>query len=420
MPMYTKWVLALMLGLGSAWAQQTTLYRGFAEVQQPINLPNGAWVWQPGTNLWNSLVAGTLRLQGVSELSRQVQTKAAPAVLSAYVGKKIAFFWEGKWNEATVVDAGLPLFLFEGRYLSSLPGVVTYPDPSGFGKTPELSITFRYQGQGAATLGYLTRGLSWSLRYSLDIARNPDGSPVGELVGWATLNNGLEQTLNLGRIELVAGSVPLLEGGLAQAQAQAPLQRSFMTADTAAAAPSAEFVGEASGVYRYRLPGEWVLESGSTEVPFLRSRIAPVFYWRYSAGFSGASEMRFERGYRFEAPENLAGGLVSLRDGGVFVGQSSFSDLGKGNEARLSLGADPDGRADRRVENLGQGRYRVTMTLRNPKTYPIEVEISEAFDSRSTLDFPSATRTPEGYRLRIALRPGEVRALSYAVTIPTR
>lgn len=414
-----KAIAALFVCAGLALAQQATFYRSFTEVQQPLQLPANSYTWQPGEALWGSLVSGTLRLAGVTELARKVRTRPAPSVLAAYQGQKISFFWNNQWQEANVVNADIPLFLWDGRYVNSLPGTVAYPNPNGFGQKDSLEVIFDYRGQGNATLAYLTRGLTWGLRYSLEIGRADDGTASGELTGWAVLNNNLSQTFNFTRVDLVAGSVPLLEGGLSGpvAMASAPMARSSLGME--AAAPDAEYLGEASGVYRYRLAGAVRLEPGQTELPFLRTRLSPVFYWRYYSAFSGAAEMRFERGYRIEAPENLAGGMVTLRDGGLMVGQSSLADVGKGLEARLSLGQDPEGRAERKVETLSQGRYRVTLTLRNPRTYPIEFEIAESFDSRGVLDFPNATRTPEGYRLRLTLRPGEVKALTYALTLPT-
>lgn len=413
-----KAIAAFLVCAGLAVAQQATFYRGFSEVQQPLQLPANSYTWQPGEALWGSLVSGTLRLIGVNETTRQVRTQSAPPILAAYQGQKVSFFWNNQWQEATVVNAEIPLFMWDNRYLSSLPGPIAYPNPAGFGQKDRLEVLFGYRGQGSATLAYLTRGLSWGLRYSLEVGRSEDGTATGELTGWAVLNNSLSQTFNFSRVDLVAGSVPLLEGGLAApVPMAAPMARSSLSMD---AAVGAEYLGESSGVYRYRLAGAVQLEPGQTELPFLKTRLTPVFYWRYNGSFSGSSELRFERGYRIEAPDNLAGGIVTLRDGGVMVGQSSLGDVGKGLEARLSLGQDPEGRAERKVETLSQGRYRVTLTLRNPKTYPVEFEIGENFDSRGVLDFPNATRTPEGYRLRLTLRPGEVKVLTYALTLPTK
>jgi hypothetical protein len=394
--------------LGMALAQDSVIYRGFAELRQPVNLPAGAWTWAPGQNLFQSLVPGTLKLSGVIEQSRQIQTTAVIPPLVAYQGKDVSFFWEGQWRTAKVVDASRNLFLFEKRYLVGLPGVVAYPDGSGFQAQPGPKVIFRYQGSGAAKLSYLTRGLSWTLRYTLE---------EGELTGWATLTNSLGTALKLGNTQVVAGAVPLLEGEYNAPSPAAITMQMRSRAAEATEMDAAEFFGEAGGTFRYQLPGDVVAEPGLTELPFIRTKVVPIYFWRYQGGLS-QGRLNFERGYRFDAPENLAAGAVSLREQGVFVGQAGMSDTGKGGLVRLSLGPDPDGRADRKFEQIAKDRFRVTTTYRNPRSYPIEIEVIEFIPQPFTLDFNEAEKTPEGYRLTITLKPAESRVLVYTLTMP--
>ncbi len=397
-----------MLLLGAALAQEATVYRGFAELRQPLNLPPAEWVWEPSEVLFQSLVPGTLRMLGVAERSRQIESPAQPNVLAAYVGKEVQFYWEGEWRRAVLVSAEQNLYLYEGRYLVGLPGTVAYPDTSGF-NPPGPRVVFRYQGAGAATLAYLTRGLTWSLHYTLD---------DGELVGWATLENRLGQTLRLGRVELVAGRVPLLAGvygGLVSRPEARMLQ-----APPAADADEAAFVGEAAGTYRYRLLGDLVLGPGLTEVPFVRARVQPAYLWRLQAAFSAERELAFMRGFRFTAPENLAAGVVSVRQQEVFVGQASMGDTAKSYPVALLLGPDPEGRATRQVEQQARNRFRVTTRIRNPKAYPVEVEIQERMPQPFTLEGEGLERIPEGYRLRFTLPPGQSRTYSYTLTLLQR
>ncbi|GIW26490.1 MAG: hypothetical protein KatS3mg069_2757 [Meiothermus sp.] len=394
--------------LGAVQAQETIIYRGFAELRQPQTLPQNEWIWEPGETLFQSLVPGTLRLIGVTEQSRQVQVAAPQTPLSAYVGKEVQFYWEGQWRKATLVSAERSLYLYEGRYLVGLPGTVAYPDPSGFNATPGPRVIFRYQGGGVGTLAYLTRGLTWSLRYTLE---------DGELTGWATLSNALGRTVRLGRTDLVAGSVPLLEGGFS---VPTPRPETRMLQAAPAIADEAAFVGEAAGTYRYRLPGEVTLEAGLTELPFLRTRVQPVYLWRLQAGFSTERELALVRGFRFAAPENLAAGVVSIREQGVFVGQAAAGDTARGNDVSLMLGPDPEGRAIRQVEQQARNRFRVTTRVQNPKSYPVEVEIQEAMPQPFSLEGEGLERIPEGYRLRFTLAPNQSRTYTYTVTLQQR
>jgi hypothetical protein len=333
----------------------------------------------------------------------------------------VQFFWEGQWREATLVNADKNLFLYEGRYLVGLPGPIGYPDPSGFGSLPSPKITFRYQGAGPASLSYLTRAVSWNLRYTLQAGHSSGGDAAnlegGDLVGWASLSNGLDRPVQLGATELVAGAVSIVEGDQMPPR---PLNRSLPAAAPMADAAGAEFVGEAGGTYRYRLPGEVTLEPGTTELPFLRSKVAPVYTWRYQGSFNTAKELHFTRGYRFQAPDNLAAGTVSIRDGNTFVGQAVLPDTAKGSEVNLTLGPDPEGRAVRSIELQAKNKYRVITTLKNPKSYLVEVDLAEVFPQPFTLELEGAERTPEGYRLKLTLAPGQSRSVVYSVTFPQR
>lgn len=373
-------------------------------------LPQNEWTWEPSESLFQSLVPGTLRLIGVAEQSRRVQVAAQQNPLTAYVGKEVQFYWEGQWRKATLVSAERNLYLYEGRYLVGLPGTVAYPDPSGFNAASGPKVIFRYQGAGAGTLAYLTRGLTWNLRYTLD---------DGDLIGWATLTNGLGRPVRLGRTELVAGSVPLLEGGF-NVPAPRPETRMLQAAPAAADVAEAEFVGEAAGTYRYRLPGELTLEPGLTELPFIRTRVQPTYLWRLQMGFSTERELAFVRGFRFVAPENLAAGVVSIREQGVFVGQAGTGDTAKGNNVHLMLGPDPEGRATRQVEQQARNRFRVTTSVRNPKSYPVEVEIQEMMPQPFTLEGEGLERIPEGYRIRFTLAPNQSRSYTYTLTLQQR
>jgi hypothetical protein len=168
----------------------------------------------------------------------------------------------------------------------------------------------------------------------------------------------------------------------------------------------------------------------------MRARVQPVYLWRLQTGFSTERELAFVRGFRFVAPENLAAGVVSIREQGVFVGQAGTSDTAKGNNVTLMLGPDPEGRATRQVEQQARNRFRVTTSVRNPKSYPIEVEIQEMMPQPFTLEvLDSASgqtanaavqpgegleRTPEGYRIRFTLAPGQSRSYVYTLTLQQR
>ncbi|WP_457628995.1 hypothetical protein [Oceanithermus sp.] len=276
------------------------------------------------------------------------------------------------------------------------------------------AVTFYYRGSGDAQLAYLTRNLTYGLHYELDV-------DTGALVGWAKVRNGLGRPLTITRLTFVAGEVPLRSGSAPTMEKSARALALDVAASDAAPAPV--YVGSGGGVYRYVLENPPVLEPGVNELPFLRASVQPVYTWRYQGGFARGDRLAFLRGYTFEAPARLAGGVVNLRDAGVFLGQAGLQNSAMGARVQLWLGADPEGRAERRIEVLKDEReekaYRVSTAVRNPRDVPVRVEVEEYFNAREVeLKLPaSAERTPQGYRWMVVLQPGEARTFAYTVTL---
>ena len=104
----------------------------------------------------------------------------------------------------------------------------------------------------------------------------------------------------------------------------------------------------------------------------------------------------------------------------MFVGQAATSDTAKGNNVNLMLGPDPDGRITRQVEQQTRNRFRVTTSVRNPKSYPLAVEIQELMPQPFNLEGEGFERIPEGYRLRFTLAPGQSRSYTYTLTLLQR
>ncbi|WP_287372556.1 hypothetical protein [Oceanithermus sp.] len=275
------------------------------------------------------------------------------------------------------------------------------------------AVTFFYEGAGAAQLAYLTRNLGYSLYYELDADR-------GRFVGWSKVENRLGRPLAFERLTFVAGEVPLRSSG---APTMAKSARGLVMEDVAEGAPMPSYAGSGGGVYRYVLDSPPTLEAGVNELPFLKADIDAVYTWRYQGSFAPTKRIAFTRGYTFTAPAALAGGLVNVRADGILLGQAFMQDAAKGSRVQVWLGADPEGRAARRVEVLKDERkekaYRVRTTLRNPRGQPVRVELGEGFSARELVLKlpPGGERTPQGYRYVVTLKPGEVREFAYTVTL---
>ncbi|WP_457630620.1 hypothetical protein [Oceanithermus sp.] len=276
-------------------------------------------------------------------------------------------------------------------------------------------VTFFYDGAGQAQLAYLTRGLGYSLYYDLDV-------DSGRLTGWAKIDNRLNEPLSFDHLTFVAGEVQLRAGGApAMDKAARAYEGEMAMAAPAPAMP--EYAGSAGGVFRYELDEPPVLEAGVTELPFIRESADVIYTWTYNGGFTRGERVVFQRGYRFEAPAPLAGGLVNIRDRGVLLGQAYMEETASGGVVQLRLGRDPEGIARRVVTVLKDTRkekaYRVTTTVSNARRTPVRVEIRESFSAKEVvLDLPKgARRTSRGYAIEFILAPGAERSFTYTVTL---
>ena len=259
------------------------------------------------------------------------------------------------------------------------------------------TVLFRYRGEGKATLRYLYTGLSGEVFYTLE---------EGRLTAWARLR--LEgEPLQAQKLLLLAGEAPVLEARATPGVAFKAL---------AEAAPGSPF-----GLFRYELPPRKLLP-GVTEVPFLRAEVGPERLLRYQAPFRTEALLPLERGYRFLAPFPLAPGSLEAVEGGLFLGQALLPATPQGEAAEVWLGLDLEARLSRRVRLLAQteteATYQVETRLKNPYAYPVTLRLAETFPKPFRLDFPGATLLPEGYRLELALKPGEERTLAYRLTLP--
>ena len=382
------------------------LYPDFAEVRQEVELPAGEWVWQPEAGILNSILPGTLYLAGVAETSRHIQP--GDFDLRAYQGRQVRLeLSEGEFVTAAVVDADRRIFRLEtGDYLAGFDGRILFPSEAGL--RPD-QVTFKYQGQGQGELSYLTSALRFDIRYTLD-------AQSGELVAWSGIDNQTGQELSFSEAEYIAGQVPTDSGVYPVARYEAALAGDAMP----------KFAGSGGGVYRYTHEGELTLLPGRNEFPFLRSAVEPVYTWTYQSSFEPAlQEIFFGRSYRFDAPGPMAGGSVSVRDQGRFVGQGRAGTTAPGEEVEIGLGADPEGRAQRRVEVLvdtpAEKRYRVITSVKNSRTEPVALILAEDFYADAVeIEFPGATRTANGYRLETEIPAGAEQELSYTVTLRFR
>jgi len=331
-----------LFALTQASGTRVTLYPAFAEIAEPVRIEHGVFVWQPGERVAAQRVEDLVWMTGV-EVRRRV------------------------WRNGT-------LWIFA----SGERGV----------------------------LHHLTRGLSGSVRYALEVE-------AGRLSAWLQVRNALDMPIEVEDLRFISGSVPLAEGA-----------RPLRAKAVALSAPAEEgvFVGGGGGVFRYRLSGPLLLEPEVTELPLFTLSVRPAFYWRYVGPFQKGERLSFRRGYRFQAPKPLAAGRLDLFSGGDFLGRVRVPDTYAGERVELELGPATRARSERRIQVLAETRelvrYRVTTTVKNPGEEPVEVEIAETFHADAVeLELPEGERWPRGYRIAFSLPPGGERTYRFEVTL---
>jgi len=374
-------LLVLLFAFSLALAQQVVLYPSFAWIRQSVNLPASQWVWSIPYALYAHLVPGSVQLFGPRLRS---ETLEPPKEL--YAGERVAFWWQGQWREATVLDPARPLFEVRGRFLTQLPGPIAYLNPDAL----EPRVRFRYQGAGPAQLSYLVRGLSWSLDYTLG---------EGTLKGWALIQNNL-MPLRPQSLEAITGSTPLAGPMIFASRSVLPLSGP-------------------PGLFRYRLPAQ-ALPLGQTLLPFLEASVHPEYTWSYQGPFVTAERIALERGERFQAPQDLPAGTVSIYSSGVFVGQAEIGTVSQGTWVQLNLGPDPKGVAERSLTRLGPRTYQVVTRILNPLHQSVRLTFAEEFPQPFQLEIQGVERLPDGYRWVETLAPGQQAVLTYAVTLPAQ
>jgi hypothetical protein len=307
-------------------------------------------------------------------------------------------------------------------------GLTFFADPKDV-RYPAAGLRFAPQYQwnlasaGNATLSYLSTGLGWSPRYSLNLTTAPDKAT---LLAWADVRNNLSQPFMLPSLDLVAGDVMLGGGGYPGANQlrNLNLQMQQLSNSGGDAAPIGQ---EVNGLYTFRFDKAVSLPANSTtSLPFIAPTITleRAVSWQSDFDSTPRRVLSFNRLYTVRADGPLPTGMVTVREDGQVVGQTSLADTPKGEAARLELGADFDLRMVRTVEvvsrNKDQTRYRVTLTSQNTKARAVNVRLRERFSEGFVIEkpvLPNFRAESDGYISTTTLAPGAKLEASYTVVL---
>ncbi len=383
--------------------------------------------------VWEYVVPSSL---GLLDLPYSALTHAeAPSWLTDLEGQRVGVRLDtlAPLQEATLVRAADLLVQDEnGFYRVREDQLVFRQPPRERTQHAAHDVVFLLKEAGEGTLTYLTRGLQWQPRYTLETVQ---GSNHGKLTALADVTNQTEQAHVPDRLELIAGDVQMdLEEPVRQRVHDGGARGDWMAAG--AAAPRMEAIAELeelAGLYRYEVSNPPPLSARATvSVAFLPDAELEVEREaRLETAFSylGSQRGNFGRGYMLTATQNLPGGKMTIREDGRIVGQHEFHETPAGHPIRFTLGRDPDMTFTRTLRQIGiernpegQGKVRrvsheVIFAVKNNKTRPMSFTIRERHYDRVVV-LKGADRDLDNIAVLTAyLQPGESAELSYTVTV---
>lgn len=409
-------------GAGRALNTDLRIYQNFAEVRQPVTAQGGSLTVVWPQSAWSGLIRDSLDLEGLPYSRAVHQTQAS--WLEGLEGREVVLHEPGRDPEAVTLVRARDLLIrdAQGMYRRVEATQLSFPEvppESGYGVLPVSTFTLAPQVAGTGTLSYLTRSLSWTPRYTLRI---DGGKPV--LTALADISNSTDLSYEVGRTELLAGSVSLNERPM--------YARAAYTADMAAA--PAPMVTETSisqeaslnGVYRYSLSGAFDLPARSTvTLPFMAATLSKFeTYAALRRPFSEENDRGvLERGYRLTADQVLPGGGLTVREEGRLVGQTNIEETAAHKPVEFTLGRDPEVSYTRTVKTVSRSKtsevYEVTYRLESSKKAPVQAEIAEyLYTNRIEVKGQGITKNGNQAQLTLTVPAGGTVSRSFTVTVP--
>ncbi|WP_231881588.1 DUF4139 domain-containing protein [Deinococcus puniceus] len=424
--------VTLVIALASA-AQATTLrlYPSFAEVQEPVSAASTSLSVSLSPAVWAGVIPGTVNLRGLA-FSSAVQGQD-PAWLARWEGKTLTLRTgvTGEKAESVTLIRAADLTVKDGagEFRRVMLAQLSFPElPPLNAEAATPTLTFALPQPGTGTLSYLTRALSWTPRYTLNIV-GTGAAAKADLSALADMRNGTDGVVQASGAELFAGDVRL-------GQSQPSLDFDTVRGNSGFVAMSTPVMGnivsqgQLGGLYRFALTQPLALPAKSTvTLPFLKPALTMFQpFSRLNTGFQPTdSEGTLQRAYRLKADQRLPAGVVSVLEEDRLTGQVGVGELAKDTEFVLELGADPDVRYSRSVtiQNVQRGllgggsrTYRVTYTLRNEQAQPRRAEVrEEVYGAQVVLDGKTATGSATAV-LAFDLPAGGSLSKSYTVELP--
>ena len=332
----------------------------------------------------------------------------AQKLLEKSVGQKIRVFrtnpetGEDSSEEAEVLSVadGQAVLKIGDRIETAIPGRLVYAGvPANLRARPTLVVKANAEQAGdvAVDLSYLSRGLSWSADYVVDLAADEKTVSINGLV---TLTNQSGVTYKDAKVQLVAGNVNQVQSYMERASG------GVMAMDAMPAAP--KMVEQAAFEYHlYTLERPTTLKENQTkQVAMLAASGVPVekqylitnsanVWGNYGYNFGEGPRQNASVRLKFKNEESsnlgmpLPSGIIRVykkdsAGNALFVGEDRIEHTPKNERVDLTLGEafDITARAKQTnytklADNLYENTYEVE--IKNAKKEKVTVDMREAF-----------------------------------------
>lgn len=385
-----------------AHATDLRVYPGFSEVRETVTVPGRRLEVTLAEGVWPGLLPGSLELRGLG-LTGLVQDRG-PGWLKRFEGQTVKLRENGQSLPVTLVRASdLTIRDAAGDYRQVRLDQLAFPTlPPEEPLAGPRRLIFEVAQTGQGVFSYLTRSVTWSPRFILSAAgSNANLEALADIRNTATVPYTSQTT------ELFSGEANLARGP--EGAVPAPIRTSVTgfytdTEDSAASPPTVNPAASLGGLYRYALDRPLTLPAGGTvTLPFLKTRLTSFERFAVLNTYFSPQGSRgaLNRTYRLTADQSLPGGVLTVREEGRVVGQTTLVETEKGERIEFALGRDPEVRYGRVVKVLeatgqGSGKYQVTYTFENSKDRPLRVEVTERVYGRLALRLNGVERTGEG------------------------
>lgn len=400
------------------------VYPTFAEVEQHIKVNSTEVKILFSRADWEHIVVNSLELRGPIVLA---MSRRAVAPLT---------YLEGQTLSVRLVKDQPPVPV---KLVRASDLLVTGPDgyqfididqivfdilPKAAHEQPVQEVKFQLKNTTESTLSYLTQGLYWQVRYSLEVDKESDEAA---LTGLADIHNKTKKSFEPAELELLAGEVPYQfdhsEENVSLVMYSAPSSRMDFSSE------SAEEMGELAGLYRYKIePAPALPPLGTYTTALQETTVKLQRFARLSNHFQSYAQRvgQLQRCYKLVSEERLLNGKLNVREDHRLVGQTEIEETPAGQSISFSLGFDPDLSYFRTVKILDRQhsadqkitvtQYQVTYEVENAKNRHIDIEIRETF-YRELIDVQEANLIDKTIHIDGKLAAGESVKYTYKVTM---